>query len=391
MWWQNPAIRNPGKLGGAIRDAALHVQNHVKEILRQLRPVSSLDFGLEPAVDDLIAFWSRRHPGIRFERMIADTPGLDRRGQDAAYRVIQESLSNAVRHGKPQTIRVSIADAADEVEICVEDDGGGLGQDMSANVSLGRLGLMGMQERLRDLGGHLTIAEKQGYGVCIRAVLPKVANAGIRMSEILLVDDHAIVRSGIRRLLSGLPALRLSEASTGEEALERVRGTNFQLLILDLNLPGLGGLELLRRLLKTDPRLPVLVFSLHTEAIYATRAMEAGARGFVSKNAAPEELLAAIDTVLAGGTVIERDIASEMAMHEIGENAFLRPLTQRDLEILRLLAEGNNLNQIADALGHRLQDRRQYAQPHQGKAGRQPYRRFDPHCHRAGPDRPDVN
>ena len=145
------------------------------------------------------------------------------------------------------------------------------------------------------------------------------------MSQILLVDDHAIVRSGIRRLLAGLPALQLSEAATGEEALEQVRRTQFQLLILDLNLPGLGGLELLRRLLKADPRLSILVFSLHTEAIYATRAMEAGARGFISKNAAPEEFLSAIDTVLAGGTVIERDIASEIAVHEIGENAYRAP------------------------------------------------------------------
>jgi DNA-binding NarL/FixJ family response regulator len=171
------------------------------------------------------------------------------------------------------------------------------------------------------------------------------------MSRVLLVDDHAIVRSGIRRLLADLPDLELCEAASGEEALDQVRGTGFQLLILDLNLPGLGGLELLRRLIKADPRLQILVFSLHTEAIYATRAMEAGARGFISKNAAPEELLGAIDTVLKGGTVIERDIANEMAVHEIGENAYLRPLTQRDLEILRLLAEGNNLNQIADALG----------------------------------------
>ena len=108
------------------------------------------------------------------------------------------------------------------------------------------------------------------------------------MSRVLLVDDHAIVRSGIRRLLADLPALELLEASSGEEALDQVRAGRFQLLILDLNLPGLGGLELLRRLLKADQRLPILVFSLHTEAIYATRAMEAGARGFISKNAAPE-------------------------------------------------------------------------------------------------------
>jgi two-component system invasion response regulator UvrY len=167
----------------------------------------------------------------------------------------------------------------------------------------------------------------------------------------LVVDDHAIVRSGIRRLLVSKPGWQLSEAGTGEDALDQVRGTAFQLLILDLNLPGLGGLELLRRLLKADPRLPVLVFSLHTEAIYATRAMQAGARGFISKNAMPEELLAAIETVLAGGTAIERDVASEMSAHEMGDDAYLRPLTQRDLEILRLLAEGNNLAQIAEALG----------------------------------------
>jgi two-component system invasion response regulator UvrY len=171
------------------------------------------------------------------------------------------------------------------------------------------------------------------------------------MRQVLLVDDHAIVRSGLRRLLAELPALQLSEAASGEEALDQVRGTNFQLLILDLNLPGLGGLELLKRLLRADPRLPVLVFSQHTEAIYATRAMEAGARGFVSKNAAPEELLAAIGTILAGGTAIERDIAKEIAVRDEGENAYLRPLTQRDLEILRLLAEGNNLAEIAEALG----------------------------------------
>jgi len=171
------------------------------------------------------------------------------------------------------------------------------------------------------------------------------------MTQILVVDDHAIVRSGIRRLLAAKPDVQLSETATGEEALEQVRAGGFQLLILDLNLPGLGGLELLRRLLRTDPRLPILVFSLHTEAIYATRAMEAGARGFVSKNATPEELLAAIETVLAGGTAIERDIASEMSSHDVMEDAYLRPLTQRDLEILRLLAEGNNLAQIAEALG----------------------------------------
>lgn len=171
------------------------------------------------------------------------------------------------------------------------------------------------------------------------------------MSHILIVDDHAIVRSGIRRLLADRPDTELSEATTGEEALGKIRQVTFDLVILDLNMPGVGGLELLRRLIKAARRLPVLVFSLHAEAIYVNRAMQVGARGFISKNAAPEELLEAIETVLAGGTAIERDLAEEIATHESGDNAYLRPLTQRDLEILRLLAEGNDLAEIAAALG----------------------------------------
>ena len=171
------------------------------------------------------------------------------------------------------------------------------------------------------------------------------------MTAILLIDDHAIVRSGIRKLLAGLPEIDLKEVATGEAALLELRDAQFDLVILDLNLPGLGGLELLRRILAAHPGIKVLVFSLHTEAVYAARAMEAGARGYISKNAAPEELLEAIESVLAGGTAIERDIAQELGTRGAEEEAYLRPLTQRDMEILRLLADGKSLAQIADALG----------------------------------------
>ena len=140
----------------------------------QLRPVSSLDFGLEDAIADLVAFWSRRHPGIRFERAIAADPQLDRAGEDAAYRIVQESLSNAVRHGQPRVIRITIADETDEVQICIEDDGGGLQQPVPPGMSLGRVGLTGMEERLRALGGRLMIEETQELGVRVRALIPKV-------------------------------------------------------------------------------------------------------------------------------------------------------------------------------------------------------------------------
>ena len=108
---------------------------------------------------------------------------------------------------------------------------------------------------------------------------------------------------------------------------------------------------MLRRILACRAGVKVLVFSLHTEAVYAARAMDAGARGYFSKNAAPEELLEAIKSVLAGGTAIERDIAQELAKSGAEEDSYLRPLTQRDMEILRLLADGKSLAQIAEALG----------------------------------------
>lgn len=171
------------------------------------------------------------------------------------------------------------------------------------------------------------------------------------MKQVLVVEDHAIVRAGIRRLLAERGDVEVFEAATGEAALEDIAARKFALVILDLNLPGLAGLELLRRIVRHAPSVPVMVFSQHTEAIYATRALESGARGFVSKNATPEELLAAIETILSGGTAIEKDVAAEMALHDLAEDAYLRPLTERDLEILRLLSAGDSLSEIADKLG----------------------------------------
>ncbi|HEY2010940.1 MAG TPA: response regulator transcription factor [Rhizomicrobium sp.] len=171
------------------------------------------------------------------------------------------------------------------------------------------------------------------------------------MKPVLVIEDHAIVRAGIRRLLDERGDVEVQEVSTGEAALEAIAGRGFALIILDLNLPGLAGLELLRRIIRQAPGMPVLVFSQHTEAIYATRALETGARGFVSKNASPEELLEAVETILGGGTAIEKDVAAEMALHDLAEDAYLKPLTERDLEILRLLSAGDSLSEIADKLG----------------------------------------
>ena len=163
---------------GSIREAAMHIQQHVKNILRQLRPVSGLDFGLETAIDDLIAFWKRRHPEIRFERQIAFGPKLDRRGEEAAYRIVQESISNALRHGHPRSIRVQLAEHDDGLSLVIEDDGNGFAE---TGYTRG-MGLKGMAERVHALNGQFKL-EHLTPGVRIRAVLPRAEMRHMRELE----------------------------------------------------------------------------------------------------------------------------------------------------------------------------------------------------------------
>jgi DNA-binding NarL/FixJ family response regulator len=169
--------------------------------------------------------------------------------------------------------------------------------------------------------------------------------------KLLLIDDHAIVRAGIRRLLSSLSDISIVEAATGRDALIRYRERRPDVVILDINLPGIGGLELLQRLMIDDPTACVLVFSMHAEAIYASRALQAGAKGYMSKNAAPDEILVAIRRLAEGGRYIESEIAQELALQSAPEGHLLHRLTERDMEILRLLGEGRSLAEIAGELG----------------------------------------
>jgi DNA-binding NarL/FixJ family response regulator len=169
--------------------------------------------------------------------------------------------------------------------------------------------------------------------------------------KLLLVDDHVTVRAGLRNLLSSLSDTSISEAATGREALLRLRQERPDLILLDLNLPGMGGLELLRRMLLEDKAARILVLSMHAEPLYAARAMELGARGYLSKNASAEELLTAVSRVAEGGRYIEHEIAQALALQAVSPGHGLQDLTERDLEIMRLLAEGMSLTEIADALG----------------------------------------
>ena len=169
--------------------------------------------------------------------------------------------------------------------------------------------------------------------------------------KLLLVDDHAVVREGVRRLLSMSIEATILEAKTGREALSVFRAETPEVVILDLNLPGSGGLDLLRRLLIEDPKTRVLIFSMHTTPLYVARALQAGAKGYVSKSAGAEELVEAIRQVMNGGRYVERELASELAVNAFGSDESGKALSARELDIMRLLAKGKGLSDIADALG----------------------------------------
>jgi DNA-binding NarL/FixJ family response regulator len=170
--------------------------------------------------------------------------------------------------------------------------------------------------------------------------------------NILIIDDHPIVRAGLQRLLAAEPEVEVREAASGKEGVSAYRGQQPDLVILDLNLPDIGGLEVIKRLKIVDPAARILVFSMHDDGIHVTRALQAGAAGYVSKNAPPEELLDAISRVAGGRTYVEREIAEELVFSNIQTAPHpLEQLSLRDLEILRLLGQGRSLSQIADALG----------------------------------------
>lgn len=170
--------------------------------------------------------------------------------------------------------------------------------------------------------------------------------------RILLVDDHAVVRAGYRLLLRQSERIEIiAEAETGEQACKLFTELNPDLALMDISLPGMGGLEALRRITRRDADAKVLVFSMYEDPVFVDQAVRAGARGYLTKNSAPELLLTAIEAIAAGGTYLDRDIAQRLAFQKArDESGPFSGLSTREFEIFCLLAEGLNAAEIAQRL-----------------------------------------
>ncbi|MEL7559178.1 response regulator transcription factor [Stutzerimonas chloritidismutans] len=172
--------------------------------------------------------------------------------------------------------------------------------------------------------------------------------------KILLVDDHAVVRQGYAALLSALlPEVQVVEACNGEEAIAKALVAAPSLVIMDVGLPGISGVETTRRLLQRLPQLRVLFFSMHDELPLVRQALNAGAAGYITKSSSPEVLLDAVRRTLAGHAYIEQALATQLARNPAAANVQdprLQGMTQREFEIFVMLAKGTPTRLIAERL-----------------------------------------
>jgi len=175
------------------------------------------------------------------------------------------------------------------------------------------------------------------------------------MIRVLIADDHTLVREGLRQLLAATGDIRVeAEAADGDQALALVKANDYDLAVLDMSMPGVSGIELIKRVRLEKPRLRVLVLSMHGEQQYAARALKAGASGYLTKDSASALLVGAIRKIAAGGVHISEAAAAQLVAAQggspAGETAPHTRLSNREFEVFRLLVEGNGPTDIADRL-----------------------------------------
>lgn len=173
------------------------------------------------------------------------------------------------------------------------------------------------------------------------------------MIKIMLVDDHRLVRAGLKRVLSEAADMEvIAEASSGEEALELTRTKVPDVVLMDINMPGIGGLETTRRLVQRMPQLKVIVVSMHLEEPYPSRMLGAGASGYISKDSAADEVIAAIRRVSAGGHYVAADVAGNMAASLVKgrSDSPFDQLSQRETQVMIMVTKGYSTQEISDRL-----------------------------------------
>jgi DNA-binding NarL/FixJ family response regulator len=173
------------------------------------------------------------------------------------------------------------------------------------------------------------------------------------MIQVLLADDHAIIRDGLKQIISFVPNMAVvGEAEDGDEVLQKVRKLSFDVLVLDMSMPGMSGIALIQQVKAIKPDMKILVLSMHQQSQYAVQAIRAGAAGYITKNTASNQLIEGIKKVASGGTFISAQVAEKLIqlIHQPETDLPHTRLTAREFQIFQLLVEGHTVNDIARTL-----------------------------------------
>ncbi len=341
--------------------------SELREVSSRLRPAILDDLGIVPAVEWLLENLPKRF-GLETHLSLLGLNEEERFTPDvelALFRVGQESVNNAVKHAKATSVDVLLSKEVNSVVLKVRDNGVGFSPASQGNSGLG---LSQMRERVVQLNGYLEVLSTPGHGTTVVARIPFGMTAtiaherGYRMEpsqlplRILIVDDHQMFREGIRRRLEQEPDITVvGEAASAEDALAKVAQTNPTIVLLDIRLPRVSGIELARRLRQQWPDLKILVLTGYDFDQYVRAVARVGVSGYLLKTAPQDAVVQAIREVAAGGAVLPPSIASKVLQHYSVDSSAVREgmmgeLTLRETEVLELMHQGIRNADIAERL-----------------------------------------
>lgn len=285
-------------------------------------------------------------------RIIGEEYIVSKQAKMTFYRSLQESLTNAVRHGQSTEIIVSLHFEPQQTRLDVQDNGGGVEEWKDG------FGLTAMKERATQLQGRVTVYSEKGEGTFISCVLPRLVQLSDERIRLCIVDDHSFIRDSLHTILDGQEDLEVvGVAEDGEQAVELCRSLNPDLILMDLEMPNQDGIRATQIIKETWPDIRVLILSTFQDTERAKEIMRSGADGYLLKSIESRELAETIRLVYRGGTVINQDLFHRMwdgndEEESVGPRSDGEEygLTKRELEVLNLLSQGNRYKTISEKL-----------------------------------------
>ena len=334
--------------------------NDVRNIAHGLKPAALDVLGLTVAVRQMLREFST-HAKVQVETKIDLLDQIkDSKAQICLFRIIQEALTNIHKHAQATWVLVAASRRGDTIRIRIEDNGIGFDAQQVTGRANGchGMGLSAVALRCRMIGADLSIDSETGKGTR-HEHLPALVNPRERPMKdyrIILADDHVMMREGVKNMLDAVAGLAvIGETGDGLQLLNILKRNVPDMVILDISMPGLRGIEAAREIHSLYPDVHVLMLSMHKSEDFLFMSLEAGAKGYLLKEDSGDELLQAIDQIRKGETYLSKKLASTFPSAIISickgtHKAAPDPLTPRERQVLQMIAEGNTDLEISDQL-----------------------------------------